>query len=275
MASTSTLMAPYVDGELQTQSTSGDSLTQKTKKKNSEVDSDMFLTLLVAEMQNQDPLEPTSNTEWVSQYATFTQVEKMTEMSESVDLLRANSLVGQNVIMKVTSESTGAVTYENGIVDYVLVENGKAILVINDKKYSLSDLDTVISGDYSSAYDKYTSFSAQIKALPSVKLADKTYEAMIRSLLDTYNDMTDYEKNYMSTYAADEMNILAQWVKKMEDLGFDFTKEKSDKTSATLDDILNTFNEKMDAILEKLTADSGEDSNSETETDTETDTKTD
>ena len=58
-------------------------------------------------MQNQDPLEPTSNTEWVSQYATFTQVEKMGEMAESVDLLRANDLVGKEVIMKVTSESTG------------------------------------------------------------------------------------------------------------------------------------------------------------------------
>ena len=149
MATSSTLMAPYVDGELQTQSTSGTSLTKETKSKNSQVDSDMFLQLLVAEMKNQDPLQPTSNTEWVSQYATFTQVEKMSEMAGSVDLLRANSLVGQSVIMKVTSESTGETTYATGVVDYVLVENKKPILVINDKKYSLSDLDSVISPEYS------------------------------------------------------------------------------------------------------------------------------
>ena len=81
------LVAPIVDGELQTRTDSGDSLTKKSNNKN-EIDSDMFLTLLVAEMQNQDPLEPTSNTEWVSQYATFTQVTKMSEMANTVDQLR-------------------------------------------------------------------------------------------------------------------------------------------------------------------------------------------
>lgn len=71
------LIAPIgEDGKLQTHTASGDSLKKNAKNKNA-VDSDMFLTLLVAEMQNQDPLEPTSNTEWVSQYATFTQVQKM------------------------------------------------------------------------------------------------------------------------------------------------------------------------------------------------------
>ena len=74
------LVAPIVDGELQTRTDSGDSLTKKSNNKN-EIDSDMFLTLLVAEMQNQDPLEPTSNTEWVSQYATFTQAVSYTHLT--------------------------------------------------------------------------------------------------------------------------------------------------------------------------------------------------
>lgn len=51
------LVAPIgEDGKLQTRSTSGDSLSSKSKKDNSTIDSDMFLSLLVAEMQNQDPL---------------------------------------------------------------------------------------------------------------------------------------------------------------------------------------------------------------------------
>ncbi len=70
------LVAPIVDGELQTRTDSGDSLTKKSNNKN-EIDSDMFLTLLVAEMQNQEPLESTSNKEWVLQYATFKKVTKM------------------------------------------------------------------------------------------------------------------------------------------------------------------------------------------------------
>ena len=95
------IMAPVgEDGKLQTHTTSGDSLTQKAKNKNT-VDSDMFLTLLVAEMQNQDPLEPTSNTEWVSQYATFTQVQKMSEMAESVDMLRRMTELAASTIVRV------------------------------------------------------------------------------------------------------------------------------------------------------------------------------
>lgn len=139
------LIAPIgEDGKLQTHTASGDSLKKNAKNKNA-VDSDMFLTLLVAEMQNQDPLEPTSNTEWVSQYATFTQVQKMGEVADAVDVLRANSLIGKEVLMTTTSESTGEVNTIQGIVDYVVMEEGKPLLVINDAKYSLSDLDTIVS----------------------------------------------------------------------------------------------------------------------------------
>ena len=50
------LVAPYVDGKLQTSTTSSDSLGRKGSS-NSVVDSDTFLTLLVAEMPGiRDPL---------------------------------------------------------------------------------------------------------------------------------------------------------------------------------------------------------------------------
>jgi flagellar basal-body rod modification protein FlgD len=240
------------DGTLQTKTTSGDSLSSSSSSSNNTVDSDTFLTLLVAEMQNQDPLEPTSNTEWVAQYAQFTQVETMNEMSESMDLLRANSLVGKDVIMKVTSASTGDVTYASGTVDYVEVENGKPILVIGGNQYALSDLDTVVSDDYSEAYDLYTAFKANISSLPDVKYADKSYADKITSLYNQYNDeMTDYQKNFMTTYASDELTTLASWVSALKKLGIEFgTTETKKETS--LDDILESFNTQMNAIISKI-----------------------
>ena len=52
--------------------------TTKSKKSdesnNGTMGYDQFLTLLCAEMQYQDPLEPTSNTEYVAQLATFSQL---------------------------------------------------------------------------------------------------------------------------------------------------------------------------------------------------------
>lgn len=249
------LIAPVgEDGTLQTQSTSGDSLTKKGKD-NSTVDSDMFLTLLVAEMQNQDPLEPTSNTEWVSQYATFTQVEKMTEMAESVDMLRANELIGKEVIMKVTSEKTGDVSYKQGVVDYIVMEDGKPILVIDDEKYAISDLDSVVSDEYSKAYDVYSEFAANINALPDIKYADKSYADVITKLYEQYNfEMDDYQKKFMVTYASEELNTLVQWVAKMKDYGVTFksTEAEEEEAQTSLDDILESFNTKMNAIIDKL-----------------------
>ncbi len=39
------------------------------------VNAETFLNLLVAEMTNQDPLEPTSNTEFITQMAQFSQLQ--------------------------------------------------------------------------------------------------------------------------------------------------------------------------------------------------------
>ncbi|MDE7322550.1 MAG: flagellar hook capping protein [Lachnospiraceae bacterium] len=247
------IMAPVgEDGKLQTKTASGDSLTQKGKNKNT-VDSDMFLTLLVAEMQNQDPLEPTSNTEWVSQYATFTQVQKMSEMAESVDMLRANELIGKEVIMKVTSEKTGETTYKQGTVDYVVMENGKPLLVIDDNKYSISDLDTVVSEDYSKAYEKYSTFKAMIDGLPDISFADKSYQNVIQGALDFYNTMNDYEKNYMKTYGYDQFVKFGEWKLELEKLGVKFEDTAANEDDkASLDDILKSFNTKMNAIIDKL-----------------------
>ena len=41
---------------------------------------DQFMQLLVAQMKYQDPLEPTSNTEYIQQYATFSELEQMQNM---------------------------------------------------------------------------------------------------------------------------------------------------------------------------------------------------
>lgn len=245
------LMAPFVDGKLQTSTTSSDSLSGK--KGNSVVDSDTFLTLLVAEMQNQDPLEPTSNTEWVSQYATFTQVQQMSEMSDSMDLVRANGLIGKEVVMKVTSESTGETSYKRGNVDYVVVEEGKPLLVIDEAKYSLNDLDTVASSEYFEAYDKYTEFTGKLDALPSLKIIDASYKDAVQNIKDLYNGMSDYEKDYLETYAGGYIESYNAYVAQLEKLGVTF-EEKVAKKEATLDDVISAFDTKMDALLEQITA---------------------
>lgn len=246
------LVAPIVDGQLKTSSTSSDSLAGAKNK--SSVDSDTFLTLLVAEMQNQDPLEPTSNTEWVSQYATFTQVEQMTEMGESMDLLRANSMIGKEVVMKVTSESTGETSYKRGTVDYVTVEDGEALLVIDEEKYSISDLDSVASEEYFTAYDLYTEFVGMVDALPNLNFIDKSYENTVGKVYELYNGLDEYQKSYIDKYAAGYVSSYQAYIKKMEQLGITFGEETTTEKVTTLDDVLDAFNKKMDDLLVQISA---------------------
>lgn len=62
-------------------------------------------------MQYQDPLEPTSNTEYIAQLATFSQLESQLSVQSTIEASSANDLVGKYVIMKVTSSTTGETSY--------------------------------------------------------------------------------------------------------------------------------------------------------------------
>ena len=83
------LVAPVKNGKI-VETASQASVKKSTKSSKSGMDKEAFLQLLVAQMKYQDPLEPTSNTEYISQYAQFSQVEQMQNMSSSMDLQRAH-----------------------------------------------------------------------------------------------------------------------------------------------------------------------------------------
>ena len=48
---------------------------------------DEFLKLLVAQLQNQDPLSPVKNEEFVAQLATFTSLEQLISINENIKKL--------------------------------------------------------------------------------------------------------------------------------------------------------------------------------------------
>ena len=49
-----------------------------------------FLQLLVAQIKNQNPLEPTDGTQFVAQLAQFSQLEQMIGVRSGVDAMRAD-----------------------------------------------------------------------------------------------------------------------------------------------------------------------------------------
>ncbi|MCY1281230.1 Basal-body rod modification protein FlgD [compost metagenome] len=78
-----------------------------TKKE--ELGKDAFLNLLVAQLNNQNPLEPQGNGEFIAQLAQFSQVEGVQQLNDSMgqllsgyqssQALQASSLVGRKVIV--------------------------------------------------------------------------------------------------------------------------------------------------------------------------------
>lgn len=203
------LLAPVENGKI-VETESQNSLKNKSAYKNG-MDKDAFLQLLVAQMKYQDPLEPTSNTEYISQYAQFSQVEQIQNMAATAELQRAASLVGQEVYIKTTT-STGDTKYVQGRVDYVVYENGKAYLSINESLYSLDDLDTIVDKSYQDAYSKAEDFTRKLNKLPVLAAVDLTDSKAIEELREIYENMSDYEKSFLAT---DTINKYKKYVDKI------------------------------------------------------------
>ncbi|HEY9154074.1 MAG TPA: flagellar hook capping FlgD N-terminal domain-containing protein [Opitutaceae bacterium] len=104
-----------------------------------------FLKLLSTQMQNQDPMQPMDDSQFMAQMAQFSTLQATTTMSTSMaalqahsDLATASSLVGKKVT--ITNETAGVVT---GTVTGVDASSGNAQVVIGGKSYSLSDITNV------------------------------------------------------------------------------------------------------------------------------------
>ena len=91
-------------------------------------DSNMFLTLMLQQLQNQDPTQPTDNTEWLAQLAQYSSLEQMTEMNKGLsdcmqylnamyndmtlnsEITQTLSLIGKEVTIKDPDDETGKKT---------------------------------------------------------------------------------------------------------------------------------------------------------------------
>lgn len=204
---------------------------EKAKKKagNSNLDKDAFLQLLVAQMKYQDPLEPTSNTEYIAQFATFSELEQMQNMSATLELSRASSLIGQTVLLDVT-DSEGRTKTVQGNVDYVIYESGKAYLSIGGQPYSLDDLSTVADKKYLEAYSMAADFMNIYKKLPELGLLSIADQENVEKLEKIYSGMDDYQKSFLTD---DYKEGAEKYIKSMKDIVTVANAGKDEETSGT------------------------------------------
>ncbi len=230
------IIAKVVNGKIDS-SVSSDKVAAKNTNTNigkSKLGYDEFLKLLTAEMQYQDPLEPTSNTDYVAQMATFSQLEATLSMKESLTTSSdntiksmANQLVGQEVVVKDDESKTG---YADGIVDYVMYDDGEIYISVNDKLYSIDKLDTISTKDYYEAVVSANTLHSMITALPSISDITYSYKKAVEQIRELYDGFTDYQKKYVKD---DDLDTLKQYEAKMEELAKLEKKDDTDESGST------------------------------------------
>ncbi len=105
-----------------------------------------YMKLLVAQMQNQNPLEPLDNKEMASQLAQFSQLQQLESMNSNfADVLAtnermyANSLIGKEVTFVGETES-GSIEVMSKTVQQVSNVDGEITLVADDYLIGLEDI---------------------------------------------------------------------------------------------------------------------------------------
>ena len=143
-------------------------------KTSSTDDSNMFLTLMLQQLQNQDPTQPTDNTEWLAQLAQYSTLEQMTQMNEGLDNcmnylsalysdLAANaeitqtlSLIGKEVTVNYTDPETKEEKEVSGIVTEASFEDGTGKVKIGDEYYSIANIVSIRESEASPAATNFT-----------------------------------------------------------------------------------------------------------------------
>lgn len=101
---------------------------------------DEFLKLLVAQLKNQDPLNPVENSEFIAQLAQFNSLEQMINLNRSFEkmlswqqVVQASSLIGKQVLAKTPDDIIGTVTQ-------VIIVDRDVSLVVNNKQVTLDQI---------------------------------------------------------------------------------------------------------------------------------------
>ncbi len=190
---------------------------------------DQFMQLLVAQMKYQDPLEPTSNTEYIQQYATFSQLEQMQNMSQNISLSRASDLVGKTVIVN-SKDSSGNTVQVEGKVDYVTYSSGEAYVNISGNSYSADDVYAVVDSTYKDQIDAAQAIVDEIDKLGSLQEVTLSDADTINNINTVYGALTSATKAYVpSKY----VTALEQYVARIAELKAEAAEAESSSSTST------------------------------------------
>ncbi len=151
-----------------------------------ELGKDDFLKLLITQVQNQDPMNPTTDTDFIAQMAQFSALEQMQNLNQSFSASMGFSMMGKYINAQVTDETTGEVKYVSGRVDMVRMNGGKAYALVGSEEVLLEDI-TEVSDDNMDVGGSVTDYSGIIGMLGKATITNadgktNTIEGIISSI---------------------------------------------------------------------------------------------
>ena len=192
--------------------TAADKIGKKERKTtgNSSFDKNMFLKLLAAEMQYQDPLSPTDNTQYVSEMASFSQVEATTNVSDTVTRMSANNLIGNYVTVRSDGQEV------TGVVDYATKKDDGTYISISGNEYNVDDVIKIEEGNYYEAKVTANTLHGMIASLPDPERYTGDKSDDIEKAIKVFNSMSDYAKSFLSDNDKTKIQALSHKMQKAD-----------------------------------------------------------
>ncbi len=163
------------------------------------VNSETFMQLLVAEMTNQDPLEPTSNTEFISQLATFSQMQYARDSSTYAMANYAASLVGKTATAS-KMDGKNLVT-KTGVVESVTKNssNNSYTVKIDGESFDLSKITAVRDTEKESSSDSTDGLLNSSNALGDSIARASAMVGMYASVKKTEDGVTTEDEGFIAS----------------------------------------------------------------------------
>ncbi|MDK2805418.1 MAG: flagellar basal-body rod modification protein FlgD [Thermoanaerobacterium sp.] len=113
----------------------------KVTNPSSELGKDEYLQLLVTQLENQDPLNPMDDKEFIAQMAQFSALEQMLNLNSSFNAVKAYSLLGKTISANIDTDGNSSTI--TGKVDVVKFDGSNYYLEVQGSYIPLDSVTSV------------------------------------------------------------------------------------------------------------------------------------
>lgn len=107
-------------------------LNQTRAKEATTMNQEDFLNILVTQMQNQNPMDPMDDFQYMSQITQFSMLDSINGIQSQINGLKALDFIGKNVIGTFMNNDSSTSKYIEGLVQSITLQDDSVILNLED-----------------------------------------------------------------------------------------------------------------------------------------------